>query len=70
MSAKTTWDILQICWINTYQEPPDYIIHNARKNFSSAEFRKHAKAMAIQTKEVPVEAHNNVGKVERYYVLL
>ena len=26
--------------------------------------------MAIQTKEVPVEAHNSIGKVERYYVPL
>ena len=26
--------------------------------------------MAIEVKEVPVKAHNSVGKVERYYVLL
>jgi hypothetical protein len=26
--------------------------------------------MAIEVKEVPVEAYNSVGKVERYYVLL
>jgi hypothetical protein len=26
--------------------------------------------MAIQTKEVPVEAHNSVGKVERYHAPL
>ena len=26
--------------------------------------------MVIQIKEVPVEAHNNVGKVERYHIPL
>jgi hypothetical protein len=26
--------------------------------------------MAIQTKEVPMEAHNNIGKVERYHAPL
>jgi hypothetical protein len=70
MSAKTAWDTLQICWIDTYQGPPDYIIHDAGKNFASTEFRQHARSMAVQTKEVPVEAHNSVGKVERYHAPL
>jgi len=26
--------------------------------------------MAIKVKEVPIKAHNSVGKVERYYALL
>jgi len=26
--------------------------------------------MAIEVKEVPIKAHNNVGKVERYHALL
>jgi len=26
--------------------------------------------MAIKVKEVPIKAHNSVGKVERYYTLL
>jgi hypothetical protein len=34
------------------------------------EFRQQAKAMSIKVKEVPVEAHNSVGKVERYYAPL
>jgi hypothetical protein len=70
MLAKTAWDTLQICWIDTYQGPPDYIIHDAGKNFSSTEFRQHARLMAVQTKEVPVEAHNSIGKVERYHAPL
>jgi hypothetical protein len=70
MSAKTAWDTLQICWIDTYQGPPDYIVHDAGKNFSSTEFRQQARSMAIRTKEVPIEAHNSVGKVERYHAPL
>jgi hypothetical protein len=70
MSAKTAWETLQICWIDTYQGLPDYIIHDAGKNFSSTEFRQHARSMAVQTKEVPVEAHNSMGKVERYHAPL
>ena len=70
MSAKTAWEILRICWIDTYQGPPDYIIHDAGKNFSSTEFRQHTRLMAVQTKEMPVEAHNSIGKVERYHAPL
>jgi hypothetical protein len=70
MSAKTAWDTLRLCWIDVYQGPPDYVIHDAGKNFSSTEFRQQAKAMAIEVKEVPVEAHNSIGKVERYHTPL
>ena len=64
MSAKNAWDTLRLCWIDVYLGPPDQIVHDAGKNFSSAEFRQQAKAMAIEVKEVPVKAHNSVGKVE------
>ncbi len=70
MSAKNAWDTLRICWIDTYQGPPEYIVHDAGKNFSSTEFRQHARSMAIEVKEVPVEAHNSIGKVERYHIPL
>jgi len=59
-----------LCWIDVYLGPPDQIVHDAGKNFSSAEFRQQTKAMAIEVKEVPVEAHNSVGKVERYHAPL
>ena len=26
--------------------------------------------MAIKVKEVPIKAHNNIGKMEQYYILL
>src|ERR1700721_4346368 len=70
MSAKSTWDTLRICWIDVYQGPPDIIVSDAGKNFASEEFRQHATSMGISVKEVPVEAHNSVGKVERYHAPL
>lgn len=70
MSASTTWDVLRYCWIDAYQGPPDQIVHDAGKNFASAEFRQLAKAMSIRLKEVPVELHNSVGLVERYHAPL
>lgn len=70
MSARNAWDTLRICWIDVYLGPPDQLVHDAGKNFSSAEFRQHAKTLAIDVKEVPVEAHNSVGKVERYHAPL
>ena len=69
-SAKTTWDTLRCCWIDTYLGPADYITHDAGKNFSSTEFRQQARSMAINIIEVPVEAHNSVGKIERYHLPL
>ena len=46
------------------------MVHNAGKNFTSAEFRSMARTMAVTVKEVPVEAHNSVGLVERYHTPL
>ena len=70
MSARNTWDTLRLCWVDTYLGPPDQIVHDAGKNFASIEFRQQAKAFAIDVKEIPVEAHNSIGKVERYHVPL
>ncbi|RAL61504.1 hypothetical protein DID88_009543 [Monilinia fructigena] len=33
ISAKHTFDTLRECWIDVYIGPPDYIIHDAGKNF-------------------------------------
>ncbi|THC93999.1 hypothetical protein EYZ11_006508 [Aspergillus tanneri] len=70
MSARNAWDTLRACWIDTYQGPPDYVVHDAGKNFTSIEFKQLASSMSIKVKEVPVEAHNSVGKVERYHAPL
>ena len=70
MSAKTAWDTVRTCWIDMYQGPPDYIVHDAGTNFASAEFRQYARSMAVEVKEIPIEAHNSIGKVERYHAPL
>jgi hypothetical protein len=70
MSARNAWDTLRLCWIDVYLGPPDQIVHDAGTNFASTEFRQHARSMAVDVKEVPVEAHNSVGKVERYHAPL
>ena len=67
MSAKVTWEALRRIWIDTYLGPPDIITHDAGTNFASKEFRSEAKIMGITCKEVPVEAHWSIGKLERYH---
>jgi len=68
--AKTLWNTLRNCWIDVYIGPPDRIVHDAGKNFSSEEFRANARTIGSETKPVPVEAHQSVGKVERYHAIL
>jgi hypothetical protein len=67
LQAKTTWDTLRAIWVNTYASPPNVIITNAGKSFIGAEFVANARIMAIEIEEVPVKAHNSIGKIERYY---
>ncbi|KHJ30188.1 hypothetical protein EV44_g3772 [Erysiphe necator] len=66
-SAKHTWDAIRACWIDTYIGPPNCIVADAAKNFVSKEFHHNASSMAISMKNVPVEAHWSIGKVERYH---
>ncbi len=54
-------------WIDMYVGPPDIIATDAGKNFTSREFVNNANLMAIEVIDVPVEAHNSIGKVERYH---
>ncbi|RAL58472.1 hypothetical protein DID88_005176 [Monilinia fructigena] len=70
VSAKHTWDKLRMCWIDTYIGPPDYIVHDAGKNFVAKEFIDSADAMGTATKSVPVEAHWSVGLVERCHYFI
>jgi hypothetical protein len=67
LQAKTTWDTLRAMWVNTYAGSPNVIVTNASKSFVRAEFVANARIMAIEVEEVPVEAHNSIGKVERYH---
>jgi hypothetical protein len=70
ISAKHTWETLRICWIDMYLGPPDYIVHDAGKNFTSKEFRQYASSLAVATKCVPVEAHWSIGLIERAHATL
>ncbi|MDB5910367.1 MAG: polyprotein [Massilia sp.] len=70
ITAKRVWETLRLCWIDVYQGPPDWIVTDAGTQFRSAEFRQHAREMGISIKEVPIEAHNSIGKVERYHAPL
>jgi hypothetical protein len=57
-------------WIDMYVGPPDLIATNAGKNFVSKEFVDNAASLSIKVKEVPVEAYNSIGKVERYHAVI
>jgi hypothetical protein len=65
MSARDAWDALCKCWINTYQGPPDYIVHDPGTNFASEDFRNRTKIVGAECRQMPVEAHWAVGKIER-----
>lgn len=43
------------------------IIHDAGKHYAGAEFQKLASGYNIACEEVPIEAHDRVGKIERAY---
>ncbi|KAI0006808.1 hypothetical protein F4779DRAFT_620271 [Xylariaceae sp. FL0662B] len=65
LSARDTWNALCKCWIYVYQGPPDIITHDPGTNFASEEFRNNAQIIGVSCKEMPVEAHWAVGKVDR-----
>src|SRR5436190_6747401 len=65
LTAKHTWDVLRLCWVDTYLGTPDFIVHDAGTNFASREFAQNALSIAITTKCVTVEPHWSIGLVER-----
>ena len=69
-SAIDTWNVIWEKWIDTYIGPLDMIYTDLSWNFTSEEFHQNATAMAITIKIAPVEAHNLIGLVERYYAPL
>ena len=70
MKATTAWQTILECWISTYLGPPDIIISDAGTNFTGVDFKQAANSMNIEVKEVPVEAHHSIGKVEVYHAPL
>ena len=67
MTSKSVWEWLRACWIDVYQGPLERTVYDAGKNFTSDKFKQNAGALAVEVKEVPVEAHYSLGKVERYH---
>lgn len=70
MKGQTTsgiWNALRQSWIDVYIGPPDLIVHNAGKNFTSREMVQLAGSLGTGTKCAPVEAHHSIGLVERYH---
>ena len=47
--------------------PPDQLITNTGKQFTSKEFAQYIKTIDIKVKIIPVEAHNSIGIIEHYY---
>ncbi|KAL5903019.1 hypothetical protein ACKVV7_011560 [Pyricularia oryzae] len=70
MSAHTTWNALCRIWIHIYLGPPDIITHDPGKNFASEEFHSNARIVGTTCKEMPVEAHWALGKIERAHAPL
>ena len=69
-SAKDVWETLRMAWIDTYQGPPDTVTHDAGTAFTAIEFQNAANSLNIECRQVPVEAHQSIGKVERYHAPL
>ena len=70
MSAEHAWEAIRACWIDVYLRPPQFLVHDPGTNFNSDEFRGNAHSMGIEVKQMPVEAHHSIGKVERYHIPL
>lgn len=70
MNTLTVWEAVRSCWIDVYIGPPEVIVHDAGTNFTRNEFKQNAQLMAFVTKEVAVEAHHTIGKIERYHAPL
>ena len=48
----------------------DLVTHDTGKNFISKKFKHYASIMGINTKGVPVKAHNFIGMIEQYHRLI
>lgn len=70
MSTITVWNAFRASWIDASLGPLDFVSHDAGNNFTSKEFRQNSDSMGIQVHEVRVEAHQSIGKVERYHPTL
>ncbi|KHJ30253.1 hypothetical protein EV44_g3297 [Erysiphe necator] len=66
-STNDVWNAIRQSWIDVYVGPPDLIVRDAGKNFTSKEMQQLAQSIGTGTKCAPVEAHHSIGLVERYH---
>jgi hypothetical protein len=57
MTAYNTWQTLRKLSIDIYQGPPDIVTYNTGTNFAFQEFRSEARTLAINFKQIFVEAY-------------
>jgi hypothetical protein len=57
MTVYDTWQTLKKLWINIYQSFPDIVIYNTGTNFAFQEFCSEARTLAINFKQISVEAY-------------
>jgi hypothetical protein len=57
ITAHDTWQTLKKLWIDIYQSPSNIVTHNTGTNFAFQKFRSKARTLAINFKQIPVEAH-------------
>ncbi|KAI0995357.1 hypothetical protein K3495_g12825 [Podosphaera aphanis] len=69
-TTQDIWNALRQSLIDVYVGPPDLIVHDAGKNFTSKEMHQFAESIGSGTKCVPVEAHHSIGIVERQHAPL
>lgn len=67
MSAQETFDAFCASYLDVYIGPPDEVITDSGTQLKSKEFGDLCEQRGITLKIVPIEAHNAIGKGERYH---
>jgi hypothetical protein len=57
ITAYNTWQTLKKLWIDIYQGPLNIVTYNTGTNFAFQKFRNEARTLAINFKQISVEAH-------------
>jgi hypothetical protein len=69
MGAHTAWRAFRRCWVDVYSGPPEWVVVDKGSNFAAAAFHNEAGRIGITVREVPTEAHAEVGIVERQHAV-
>jgi hypothetical protein len=70
MAAETAWRALRRCWIDLFSGPSDYAVVDKGTNLAASLFHREAGQLGKIVREVPTEAHAEVGIVERQHAVL